>query len=131
MVGALAFVALYAVSLGPVMWLYNVEIMPAAGISVATFLNWVFTLGVSFSTPILMEGTPGPAATFWIYAGFCFAGCHRLRSAVSGVCSDFHLVRFVRTWIPLVSCGCRLPERRHSLRVANSPTNQSIERAVS
>ena len=74
MVGTLIFVTLYAVSLGPVMWLYNVEIMPAAGISVATFLNWVFALGVSFSTPIMIEDAPGPTATFWIYAGFCFAG---------------------------------------------------------
>ena len=73
-VGVLTFVALYAISLGPIMWLYNAEIMPAAGLSVATFLNWVFTLGVSFSTPIMIEDSPGPAATFWIYAAFCFIG---------------------------------------------------------
>ena len=72
-IGTVAYVGLYATSLGPVLWVYLPEVLPPIGQSAATFLNWLFTIVVTFTTPIMLE-TPGPSWTFWLYAAFCLTG---------------------------------------------------------
>ena len=50
------------------MWLYNAEILPASGISIATVLNWVGSILVGLITPVMIDEQPGPDWTFWIFA---------------------------------------------------------------
>jgi SP family facilitated glucose transporter-like MFS transporter 1 len=45
------FVASFEFGPGPIVWLYNGEILNNKAISVAVFLNWVFTLLVGYFTP--------------------------------------------------------------------------------
>ena len=46
----ISFVTFFGFSIGTVMWLYNAEILPEAGISFATFINWAFTILFSLFT---------------------------------------------------------------------------------
>jgi len=39
-------------SLGPVVWLYNAEILPEKGVSIATLVNWIGVVFISFLFPI-------------------------------------------------------------------------------
>lgn len=48
-----AFVFSFQASSGPVTWLYMAEIMQEKGLSIATVLNWLFTLLFSFVTPTI------------------------------------------------------------------------------
>jgi MFS family permease len=67
----MAYVAAFAISLGPIFWLLNAEIYPlnvrskAAGIG--TMANWTFNFFVSLTFLLLIEllGRPG---AFWFYA---------------------------------------------------------------
>ena len=51
------FILLYAfafgVSLGPVVWFYIPEILPAKGISIAVFINWMSALIIGLCFPIM------------------------------------------------------------------------------
>jgi MFS family permease len=73
----LAFIASFAVGLGPIAWLLIAEIFPAqaraagAGVSTATIWLTNFAVGLVF-LPVL--GAIGPRATFWIFAGVCALG---------------------------------------------------------
>jgi SP family galactose:H+ symporter-like MFS transporter len=66
----MAYVAFFAISLGPIFWLLIAEIYPlhirgqAEGTAAAT--NWIFNLVVSITFLTLLE-TIGPARTFWLY----------------------------------------------------------------
>lgn len=73
----LAFVVFFEFSSGPILWLYNAEILPASGISVATFINWAATIVISLVTPVMVNDehkNPGPNWTFWIYGILCVLG---------------------------------------------------------
>ena len=70
----LAFVTFFGFSSGPIAWLYNAEIMTEAGMSIATFINWVVTILISLLTPTMINEWPKEAATFYMYAGFCLLG---------------------------------------------------------
>ena len=42
----------YGVSFGPIIWLYNAEILPEKGVSIATLCNWTAIIFISFMFPI-------------------------------------------------------------------------------
>ena len=66
----MAYVAFFAISLGPIFWLLIAEIFPlqsrgeAEGTAAAT--NWIANLAVSMTFLTLLEAI-GPALTFWLY----------------------------------------------------------------
>lgn len=79
----IAFMIIYGLTIGPAVWLYVPEIIPAKIVPPATFMNW---LGVSISvivTPIVIEEVHSP------YPVFLFFG------AIS-------LVFFVMNWFMVV-----------------------------
>ena len=69
----LAFVCFFEFSQGPICWLYNAEIMPLKGVTIATLVNWACTLIISFATPAMID-TLGISGTFFIFAGCCAVG---------------------------------------------------------
>jgi sugar porter (SP) family MFS transporter len=68
----MAYVAAFAISLGPIFWLMNAEIYPlnvrskAAG--VGTMANWTFNFIVSLTFLVLIDAL-GRSGAFWLYAG--------------------------------------------------------------
>jgi sugar porter (SP) family MFS transporter len=68
----MAYVASFAISLGPIFWLLNAEIYPlgvrskAAGIG--TMANWTFNFIVSLTFLLLIEAL-GQSGAFWFYGG--------------------------------------------------------------
>jgi sugar porter (SP) family MFS transporter len=73
----LAYVAFFAISLGPIMWLMVSEVFPleqrGLGTSVAVCAQWGFNLLVSASFPNMLHAF-GASKTFWIYAALCLWG---------------------------------------------------------
>src|SRR6201996_5977118 len=67
----MAFVASFAISLGPIFWLLNAEISPLGVRSKAggrgTMANWTFNFIVSLTFLLLIEAL-GRAGAFWFYA---------------------------------------------------------------
>jgi len=67
----LLFIACFAFSYGPVIWVLLSEIFPTQirgkAMSVATFSLWIGTALVGQLTPVLLEQL-GPAGTFWLFA---------------------------------------------------------------
>jgi ferritin-like metal-binding protein YciE len=78
LLGLLAYIAAFALGLGPVFWLLIAEIFPlearAAGVGAATAVNWFssFLVGLLF-VPLVDAIGQGP--TFWVFAGVCALGC--------------------------------------------------------
>jgi sugar porter (SP) family MFS transporter len=79
----MAYVASFAVGLGPVFWLLIAEIYPlqsrGEAMSLATAANWIsnFVMALTF---LLLVDALGRAATFWVYAVigvFAIAFCYR------------------------------------------------------
>ena len=77
LIGILGFVASFAVSLGPVMWVLFSELFPnrirGKAISFAGLINSSIAFLVTFAFPWELENL-GNATTFLIYAVFAFAG---------------------------------------------------------
>jgi len=75
----------YALSLAPVTWVLIAEIFPnrvrGAAVSVAVSALWMACFVLTFAFPLLQQSV-GIAATFWIYAGVCFAGFAFVRARV-------------------------------------------------
>ena len=74
--GAMAFIIIfmiiYGLTIGPAVWLYVPEIVPAKIVPPATFMNW---LGVSISvivTPIVLEEVGSPYPVFFFFGGISF-----------------------------------------------------------
>lgn len=71
------FIACFAMSLGPIMWLVISEIFPleirGLGVSLAISASWLFNWMVSASF-LTLVGNFGAGGTFWIYAAFCILG---------------------------------------------------------
>ncbi len=73
----LAYVAAFAIGLGPIFWLLVAEIFPpetrAAGAGVATAVNWLssFVVGLAF---VPLADAIGPGPTFWAFAAVCALG---------------------------------------------------------
>jgi len=70
----LVFIASFAFSLGPVVWVILSEIYPTRirgrAMSIATLACWIGTSIIGQTIPISLENL-GPAFTFWIFALFC------------------------------------------------------------
>jgi SP family arabinose:H+ symporter-like MFS transporter len=77
LIGILGFVASFAVSLGPVMWVLFAELFPnrirGIAISFVGLINSAVSTGVQFIFPWEID-TIGNAATFLIYGAFAVAG---------------------------------------------------------
>jgi sugar porter (SP) family MFS transporter len=73
----LAAIAIYSMSLAPVVWVVISEIFPnrirGAAMSVCVGSLWIACFVLTFTFPILKTRF-GPAKTFWIYAGICAVG---------------------------------------------------------
>jgi sugar porter (SP) family MFS transporter len=70
----LVFIACFAFSLGPVVWVILSEIYPnrirGRAMSIATLGVWIGTSIIGQTIPLSLENL-GPALTFWIFALFC------------------------------------------------------------
>jgi MFS transporter, SP family, arabinose:H+ symporter len=77
LVAVLVFIASFAMSIGPIGWLFASEVFPGKirgrAMSLASFTIWVSTFIVAQMFPILNEGI-GASATFWIFAGVSLFG---------------------------------------------------------
>jgi MFS family permease len=72
-----AYVAAFAIGIGPIFWLLIAEIFPpgarAAGASVATAANWFWNVCVGLLFLPLAQAI-GQGQTFWIFAAVCAFG---------------------------------------------------------
>jgi MFS transporter, SP family, arabinose:H+ symporter len=73
LIAIMAFIAAFAMALGPIGWLFCAEIFPnkvrGRAMSVASFTVWVSCFIVARTFPILNDSPHvGPAITFWIYS---------------------------------------------------------------
>jgi SP family arabinose:H+ symporter-like MFS transporter len=73
-----AFIAAFAMALGPIPWIICSEIFPlrvrGRAMSIATFVIWTSCYIVAQTFPMLNDSPKiGPAMTFWIYAGCSLA----------------------------------------------------------
>jgi sugar porter (SP) family MFS transporter len=70
-------IAIYAMSLAPIVWVILSEIFPnrirGAAMALATFALWVACFILTYTFPLLNKGL-GAAGTFWVYAGICLLG---------------------------------------------------------
>lgn len=73
----LGYVACFAISIGPIMWLMISEVFPlpqrGLGTSLVVCAQWGFNLVVSSTFPLLLDSI-GSRFTFWIYASLCLFG---------------------------------------------------------
>ncbi|MEI6805383.1 MAG: sugar porter family MFS transporter [Myxococcaceae bacterium] len=73
----LGYIAFFAISLGPIMWLMISEVFPlqqrGLGTSLAVCAQWGFNMIVSSTFPSLLHEA-GSRFTFWIYASMCLVG---------------------------------------------------------
>lgn len=77
LVGLFAYIAVFAMSLGPLPWLYMSELFPlqlrGRGMALASVTNWTFNFLVVFLFPVA-SAKLGTMATMLAFAGFCAAG---------------------------------------------------------
>ena len=77
LVGLFAFIFFFAISLGPLPWLYMSELFPlplrGKGMAIASLSNWVCNFLVVFLFPT-MAASLGEAITFGIFAACCAFG---------------------------------------------------------
>ncbi|MES2504043.1 MAG: sugar porter family MFS transporter [Myxococcota bacterium] len=77
LVSVLSYIAFFAISLGPIMWLMIAEVFPlqqrALGTSLAVCAQWAFNLAISASFPVLLHHLGG-AHTLWSYTVMCVVG---------------------------------------------------------
>jgi sugar porter (SP) family MFS transporter len=70
-------IAIYAMSLAPIVWVILSEIFPnrirGAAMALATFALWVACFVLTYTFPLLNKSM-GAAGTFWVYSGICLLG---------------------------------------------------------
>jgi MFS family permease len=70
-------IAIYAMSLAPIVWVILSEIFPnrirGAAMALATFALWIACFILTYTFPLLNKGL-GAAGTFWVYAAICMFG---------------------------------------------------------
>lgn len=70
-------IAIYAMSLAPIVWVILSEIFPnrvrGAAMALATFALWVACFILTYTFPLLNKSL-GAAGTFWLYAAICLGG---------------------------------------------------------
>ena len=77
LVGLFSYIAVFAMSLGPLPWLYMSELFPlqlrSRGMALASVTNWSFNFLVVFLFPIATKYV-GTMGTMLVFAAFCGAG---------------------------------------------------------
>ena len=77
LIGLFAYIAVFAMSLGPLPWLYMSELFPlqlrSRGMALASVTNWSFNFLVVFLFPVASKQL-GTMATMLVFASFCAAG---------------------------------------------------------
>ncbi|MCA1298483.1 sugar porter family MFS transporter [Stappia indica] len=77
LVGLFVYIAFFAVSLGPLPWIYMSELFPLSmrsrGMAMASVANWGCNFLVVFLFPVVVAEA-GAAVTFAIFCGFCVLG---------------------------------------------------------
>ena len=53
-IGTNIFVVIFDLSIGPTLWLYSAEVIPAKGMSVVVFVNMIFTIRNKSNIPLLL-----------------------------------------------------------------------------
>jgi sugar porter (SP) family MFS transporter len=70
-------IAIYAMSLAPIVWVILSEIFPnhirGAAMALATFALWIACFILTYTFPLL-NASLGAAGTFWVYAAICLSG---------------------------------------------------------
>jgi sugar porter (SP) family MFS transporter len=70
-------IAIYAMSLAPIVWVILSEIFPnrirGAAMALATFALWIACFILTYTFPLL-NASLGAAGTFWVYAAICLLG---------------------------------------------------------
>jgi len=70
-------IAIFAMSLGPIVWVILSEIFPnrirGAAMALATFSLWTACFVLTYTFPLLNKSL-GAAGTFWVYSGICLLG---------------------------------------------------------
>jgi len=73
----LTAIAIYGMSLAPIVWVILSEIFPnrirGAAMALATFALWVACFVLTYTFPLLNKSL-GAAGTFWVYSGICLLG---------------------------------------------------------
>jgi len=73
----LTAIAIYAMSLAPIVWVILSEIFPnrirGAAMALATFALWMACFVLTYTFPLLNQSL-GAAGTFWVYSGICLLG---------------------------------------------------------
>jgi hypothetical protein len=75
------YIAFFAMSWGPVVWVVTSEIYPlkvrAKSMSISTATNWLFNWAIAYATPYLVNNGPGyadlGAKVFFLWGTFCVA----------------------------------------------------------
>lgn len=77
LIGLFAYIAFFAISLGPLPWLYMSELFPlrfrSKGMALASVANWSCNFAVVFLFPVVVSSF-GAAPTFLIFSIFCAIG---------------------------------------------------------
>tara|TARA_R110002020_G_scaffold233050_26_gene444818 strand:+ start:1220 stop:2560 length:1341 start_codon:yes stop_codon:yes gene_type:complete len=77
LLGLFAYIAFFAVSIGPLPWLYMAELFPQAlrsrGMALASVANWSCNFAVVFAFPVVVFHFGAPV-TFAMFGIFCAAG---------------------------------------------------------
>jgi SP family galactose:H+ symporter-like MFS transporter len=77
LIGLFAYIAVFAMSLGPLPWLYMSETFPlrlrSRGMALASVTNWSFNFLVVFLFPVASKQL-GTMPTMLVFAAFCAAG---------------------------------------------------------
>ena len=70
-------IAIYSMSLAPIVWVILSEIFPnrirGAAMALATFALWIACFVLTYTFPLLNKSL-GAAGTFWVYSGVCILG---------------------------------------------------------
>lgn len=63
------FEIIYALSIGPVVWPYVPEIIPAKYVSVASSMNWIASAICVIATPYILDAVGSPYPVFFFFGG--------------------------------------------------------------
>lgn len=61
------FMLVYGLTIGPVVWLYVPEIIPAKYVPLATFMNWFASCITIIAPPFVIEAVGSPYPVFFFY----------------------------------------------------------------
>lgn len=63
------FMIVYALSIGPVVWPYVPELMPAKYVPFASSMNWIAAAICTIATPYILDAVGSPYPVFFFFAG--------------------------------------------------------------